>query len=90
MTIITPICPHTLNVRPLLVSSRETVKVLICGDIHEEVMLTVDGQVGVHLEEGDEVLVGEAEFKARLVKVGDTTFFDKLQEQASLGRKVRL
>ena len=83
--IVTPICPHTLNVRPLLVSSRETVKVLICGDIHEEVMLTVDGQVGVHLEEGDEVLVGEAEFKARLVKVGDTTFFDKLQSRLRWG-----
>lgn len=85
VTIITPICPHTLTVRPLLVSSRETVKVLICGDIHEEVMLTVDGQVGVHLEEGDEVLVGEAEFQARLVKVGHTTFFDKLQSRLRWG-----
>jgi len=83
--IVTPICPHTLNVRPLLVSSRETVKVLICGDIHEEVMLTVDGQVGVHLEEDDEVLVAEAEFKARLIKVGDTTFFDKLQSRLRWG-----
>lgn len=85
VTIITPICPHTLNVRPLLVSSRETVKVLICGDIQEEVMLTIDGQIGVPLEEGDEVLVSEAEYKAKLIKVGDTTFFDKLQSRLRWG-----
>jgi NAD+ kinase len=85
VAIITPICPHTLNVRPLLVSSRETVKVVIAGDTEETVMLTVDGQIGVPLEEGDEVLVGEAEYKTRLIKVGDTTFFEKLQSRLRWG-----
>ncbi|MBP6964245.1 MAG: NAD(+)/NADH kinase [Armatimonadetes bacterium] len=85
VTIITPICPHTLNVRPLLVPSREIVKVVIGGDIEEVVMLTVDGQVGVRLEEGDEVLVGESEHKARLIEVGGMTFFDKLQSRLRWG-----
>jgi NAD+ kinase len=85
VTIVTPICPHTLNVRPLLVSSRETVKVVISGDTEETIMLTVDGQIGLPLEEGDEVLVGEAEYKTRLIKVGDTTFFDKLQSRLRWG-----
>ncbi len=83
--IITPICPHTLTVRPLLVSSRETVKVLIGGDTEETVMLTVDGQIGVPLEEDDEVCVGESEYKAKLIRVGDITFFDKLQSRLRWG-----
>lgn len=85
VTIITPICPHTLNVRPLLVPCRETVKVVIGGHTEEVIMLTVDGQVGVALDEHDEVLVGEAEYKARLIRVGDITFFDKLQSRLRWG-----
>lgn len=85
VTIITPICPHTLTLRPLLVSSRETVKVLVSGQTEETVMLTVDGQIGVPLEEGDEVLVGEAEYTAKLIRVGGVTFFDKLQSRLRWG-----
>lgn len=85
VTIITPICPHTLNVRPLIVSSRQIVKVVISGDTEEVVMLTVDGQVGLPLEEGDEVLVGEAEYTASLITVDGVTFYDKLQSRLRWG-----
>lgn len=85
VTIITPICPHTLNVRPLLVPCRETVKVLIGGHTEEMIMLTVDGQIGIALDENDEVLVGEAEYGARLIRVGEITFFDKLQSRLRWG-----
>ncbi len=85
VTIITPICPHTLNVRPLIVSSRQIVKVVISGDTEEVVMLTVDGQGGLPLEEGDEVLVGEAEYTASLITVDGVTFYDKLQSRLRWG-----
>jgi len=88
--IITPICPHTLNARSLLISNKETVKVVVEVDPGDVVMLTVDGQVGVPLEQGDEAVVGEAKFKAKLISVGETTFFDKLQTRLRWGDRFDL
>jgi len=82
--IITPICPHTLSVRSLLVSSSETVEVSIESG-EGEVVLTVDGQCGVELQPGDRVVVKDSGYKARLIAVGGTTFYDKLQTRLRWG-----
>jgi NAD+ kinase len=83
--IITPICPHTLNARSLIISSKETVEVVVESDPGDVVMLTVDGQVGIQLEHGDKVSVQESESRAKLISVEDTTFFDKLQTRLRWG-----
>ena len=83
--IITPICPHTLNARSLMISSKETVEVVVESDPGDVVMLTVDGQLGVPLEHGDRVCMREAKSKAKLISVGPTTFYDKLQTRLRWG-----
>jgi len=83
--IITPICPHTLNARSLMISSSETVEVIVESDPGDVVMLTIDGQLGIPLEPGDKVSVEEAKFKAKLISIGAATFFDKLQTRLKLG-----
>lgn len=83
--IITPICPHTLNARSLMISSEETVEVTVEGEYGDVVMLTIDGQIGIPLEPGDAISVGEAEFKARLITFGPTTFYEKLQTRLRWG-----
>ena len=82
---ITPICPHTLNIRPLIVSSNQTVEVVVESDPGDVVMLTVDGQQGISLEPGDKVLVEKAEFTAKLISIDGPTFFDKLQTRLRWG-----
>lgn len=83
--IITPICPHTLNARSLMISSEDTVEVTVEGGPGDVVMLTIDGQLGVQLETGDRVSVREADFRAKLITFGPTTFYEKLQTRLRWG-----
>ncbi|MCL6588669.1 MAG: NAD(+)/NADH kinase [Firmicutes bacterium] len=88
--IVTPICPHTLSARSLVVSNKETVHVKVESDPGDVVMVTVDGQVGMPLEPGDEVVVGEAHMRAKLISVTPTTFYDKLQTRLKWGDRFDL
>ncbi|MHB0912178.1 MAG: NAD(+)/NADH kinase [Armatimonadota bacterium] len=85
--IVTPICPHTLAARSLVVSSRETVEVKV-ESACEDVMLTVDGQIGEPLYHGDTVSIRESGVKTKLITVHKVTFFDKLQTKLRWGDRV--
>lgn len=82
---ITPICPHTLSTRSLVVSSRESIETVVESKSGDVVMLTVDGQVGIPLEHGDRVVVTESKIKARLISVEEGTFYKKLQTRLRWG-----
>jgi NAD+ kinase len=77
--LITPICPHTLTNRPVVVP--ENASVSICLRHGLDVMLTVDGQVGVPLEALDVLRVRKAAPVIRLVQATGTTFFRLLREK---------
>lgn len=86
--IITPICPHTLNARSLVVPDNE--KITIIGKYREgdaDMMLTVDGQLGGHLTCNDKVVVSRAEFPAKLVQFEQQSFYDKLQKRLRWGER---
>lgn len=84
--IITPICPHTLYARPVVVSPYQKVKVVLTSD-SGEVMLTVDGQDGFELKEGDEVIVKKSKLKTKLIKLRNRSFYDILREKLKDGSK---
>jgi NAD+ kinase len=81
--IITPICPHTLTNRPVVVPDRAQVG--ICLLRGRDVMLTVDGQVGMTLEPGDRLAVRKAESCVRLVQPAGSAFFALLREKMKWG-----
>lgn len=84
--IITPICPHTLYTRPLMVSPEEKVRVILeTGD--SEVVLTVDGQMGFVLEQGDEMVVERAPFRTRLIRFPGRTFYDVVRNKLNKGER---
>jgi NAD+ kinase len=77
---ITPICPHTLAVRPLVVSAEETITVLPL-DGGGSLVLTVDGQAGTELWEGESVVVRRGRFQVHLVRFPGQTFFSTLRQK---------
>jgi len=81
--LVTPICPHTLTNRPVVVPDRAQVG--ICLLRGGDVMLTVDGQVGMTLVPGDRLLVRKAEASVRLVQPAGSTFFALLREKMKWG-----
>ena len=78
--LVTPICPHTLAVRPLVISSRETVTVRPL-ERAETLVLTVDGQAGTDLAPNESVVVRQAEAQVKLVRFPGQTFFSTLRQK---------
>ena len=82
--VLSPICPHTLSFRPMVVSSDSLVKLqlLTAG---EEVYLTLDGQRGLLIGKNDIIEIGRADFELRLISSPKRNFFDLLKEKLGWG-----
>ncbi len=83
--ILTPICPHTLTNRPVVLSPNSSIEVFLKNG--ENVMLTVDGQVGVALSSGDKIRVKKSPYPLILVVPNDLNFFDVLREKLKWGER---
>jgi NAD+ kinase len=84
--VITPICPHTLTTRPIVVASDSRISVeLKC--INEDVFLTLDGQVGVELKCGDEIRIGKADKRTRLIISSSRDYFEILRTKLKWGER---
>ncbi|MCG8401757.1 MAG: NAD(+)/NADH kinase [Firmicutes bacterium] len=84
LLLFTPICPHALWARPLVISPDSEVLVTLRSK-QGEVMLTVDGQLGMHLQYGDTVRVKKSSYTAKFIKLNNQTFFDILREKFKEG-----
>lgn len=80
---ITPICPHTLTQRPVIVPDEAEIKITLLGG--SQTYLTVDGQVGELLRAGDHVLCRRSEQTIGLIRQPDLLFFDVLREKLTWG-----
>jgi NAD+ kinase len=77
---VTPICPFTLAVRPLVVSSSDAVAIRAL-EVDPSLVLTVDGQDGRHLEEGEWVRVERGGAPLLLVQFPERSFFSTLRKK---------
>lgn len=82
--VATPISPHTLAVRPVVVSSDSRLVVEV-RPRSKDTILTVDGQVGVELASGDRVEVAPSAHPVRLVQFPEQSFFSVLRRKLRWG-----
>jgi NAD+ kinase len=82
--IATPICPHTLAVRPLIFSKDEELLVEVQSGM-SEVSLTLDGQEGRELTQGERLVFRRAEETVLLVCSGDRSFYEVLRTKLGWG-----
>jgi NAD+ kinase len=82
--IATPICPHTLAVRPLVVPSSSVLTVEVLSP-SEELILTVDGQEGEALAPGDRLVVRRGEATVPLVRFTEQSFLNTLRRKLHWG-----
>jgi NAD+ kinase len=82
--VLTPICPHMLTNRPLVVSDRSTIEVRLRAAAEGEVHLTLDGQRGFPLRGGDVVTVTRSPRSLRLVKA-QRDYFEVLRTKLKWG-----
>ena len=82
--IVTPICPHTLTNRPIILPEFVVVRAVLKSK-DEKVILTLDGQVGFPLEYGDEVTVKRSDHIVHLVKSSSRGYFAILRTKLTWG-----
>lgn len=81
LLVITPICPHSLNMRSVVVGAHDkiTVRVDVSRELDpDNAILTVDGQQALALGHGDTVYLRRAERKVKLIRFKDKSFFKLL------------
>ncbi|HEX9727248.1 MAG TPA: NAD(+)/NADH kinase [Gemmatimonadales bacterium] len=84
--VVTPICPHTLAIRPFVVPGDSRIVIeLVEPRGEEQVLVSYDGQVGQALALGDQVVVTRAPFRARLIRLGTDGFFTRMQRKLQWG-----
>ncbi len=84
VALLTPICPHTFSLRPIVVPDESNVEVRLDTD-QEQVFLTIDGQEGTELAYQDSVSLRRSAIEVHLVKVSGRSFYDSLRHKLHWG-----
>ncbi len=85
-TVITPICPHLLTLRPIVVPSSSIVCVHVVG-VPNETYLTVDGQEAMAVQLGDHVHCRRSEYSVRLLRHQPNGLFNVLRSKLKWGER---
>jgi NAD+ kinase len=83
---LTPICPHMLTNRPVLVPETSVVQVRTHGD-DNSVFLTIDGQIGEPLKSDDCIVCRSSQYALHLVRPPRMMFFDVLRQKLKWGER---
>ncbi len=75
--VVTPICPHAMTVRPLVVPAEQCLVTLV--EVSDTVAMTVDGQEMFELQVGDRITVEPADSPFRVIRAGHRSFFETLR-----------
>jgi NAD+ kinase len=84
VVVLTPICPHALSQRPIVVPEAATIDVTLVTE-NEDVFLTLDGQEGTGMAAGDTITIRRSDAVVKLVRVVDRTFYDNLRDKLHWG-----
>lgn len=85
---ISPICPHTLTARPVIVPDDSLIRIKVAAAQHK-VHVIADGQDEVLVRPPTEIRVKKAPYVARLVKRRNTSYYDILRKKLNWGRDIR-
>ena len=84
--IVSPVCPHLLTLRPLVMRGNANLSLSVEG-IPDQTYLTVDGQEAILLKVGDELRCRRSQYSVRLVRLGSAGFFDVLRSKLKWGER---
>ena len=84
--VVTPICPHQLTLRPIVVRGSASLAVQVHA-APNHALLTVDGQIGVVLDPGDVVRCSRSSHTVKLVRLKEGGFFEALRSKLRWGQR---
>jgi NAD+ kinase len=83
--VLTPIAPHTLTNRPIVIPAIHEVHIHPIMESKDEVFVTFDGQAGFPLQPQDTVTIRRAARPLRVVKSAERSYFDLLRSKLKWG-----
>jgi NAD+ kinase len=84
--VITPVSPHALTNRPIVVRERAEIAIVV-KSAQEDAFLSIDGQVGTPVKEGDRIVCSKSEHYIQLLKPSTRSFFDVLRTKLKWGAR---
>jgi len=84
--VVTPVSPHTLTNRPIVVADNGVIEVKV-KTITDDIIVTLDGQTGVRCSKNRRVVVKKSKRNLRLVRPNDITYFNILRNKLSFGKR---
>lgn len=81
MIILTPICPHTLNSRSIVISSKSRIMLEMLDQRDVNPILTFDGDVAVPLKKGDRIEIEKSEIETTLVQLKQVPFLENIRQK---------
>ncbi len=81
---LSPICPHTLTHRPLIVPGNVVIEVTLTSQ-DEGSMATLDGQVGVTIVQGDKTVIHASDYRTRLIRFPESHYYEVLRGKLKWG-----
>ena len=78
--LITPICPHSVNARPLIIDENEEIKLKVSAR-HNDIGLTVDGQIVYPLLPGDLITIKKSLLTADFIRFTDKNYYKTIKKK---------
>jgi len=85
--VLTPVAPHTLTNRPIVIPATSDVRVQPKIENRDEVFVTFDGQAGFGVQSGDEIRVCRADLALRLIRPTTRSYFEVLRQKLKWGER---
>ncbi len=86
VTVITPVCPHALHTRPLVVPGKDEIT-LKAQPPYSEIQLAADGVIAAQILPGDVVRIKHSQLKSKFIKLADSCYYDTWQQRLQKGEE---
>ena len=85
--VVSPISPHTLSLRPIVLPSDQNLEIKFLDDGTDEIAFAVDGQVNEYLNPEAKIFIQKAPFEIRLIAFEDSNYFKTLRQKMGWGKR---
>lgn len=86
--VLTPICPHSLTERPIILSSNKSIR-LIINDKNPDLLFSSDGLESVCLQSGDQIVISYGGIRTNLIQLTETSYFSLLRRKLNWGKGLK-
>jgi NAD+ kinase len=83
--LLTPICPHSLTERPIILPSDRSIRLLV-NERNPDLLLSADGLESIRLQYGDQIVISYGGVRTNLIQLAETSYFDLLRRKLDWGR----